>query len=145
MSLRPPRTMKDDPMDRFLKSALTPFNLARVGGRCAAEAGLPRRCPHRPEKTEATRGWLYGYDECPGRKQRLVGTAEIASYFNVSRQRVTNWKRHDPTFPKPVAQLAAGPVWRLAPILRWASSTPSGCKLLAGALGIAFNSDVGVT
>ena len=41
---------------------------------------------------------------------QYVGVAEIATILGVSKQRVYELRRK-PEFPKPVAELAAGPVW----------------------------------
>ncbi len=48
----------------------------------------------------------------------LVGVAEIAERLDVSRQRVSELARSR-TFPPPVAELAAGPVWIEASLLRF--------------------------
>jgi predicted DNA-binding transcriptional regulator AlpA len=52
----------------------------------------------------------------------LVGTAEIAQMLGVVRQYVHRLSQEDPTFPKPVAELAAGRVWKRADIVKWAQS-----------------------
>lgn len=51
----------------------------------------------------------------------LVGAAEIAAMLGVTRQRV-NQMATDPTypFPKPVAELTAGRIWRRSDIKAWA-------------------------
>ncbi len=49
----------------------------------------------------------------------LMGAAEIGKRLGVSRQRVSQLAAADPTFPKPVAELAAGRVWETADIERW--------------------------
>lgn len=49
----------------------------------------------------------------------LMGAAEIGKRLGVSRQRVSQLAADDPTFPKPVAELAAGRVWETADIERW--------------------------
>jgi prophage regulatory protein len=51
----------------------------------------------------------------------LVGSAEIAEMLGVSKQRV-NQMAADPNypFPRPVAQLRAGRVWRRSDIMDWA-------------------------
>ena len=57
---------------------------------------------------------------CVRRKQmKLLGLAEIAEIFGVTRQVVANWKARKPTFPKPVAELKSGPVWQLEAIVTW--------------------------
>jgi chromosome partitioning protein len=52
----------------------------------------------------------------------LLGLAEIAELFGVTRQVVANWKARKPTFPKPVAELKSGPVWEQNAIVSWAKS-----------------------
>src|SRR5690606_21891542 len=49
----------------------------------------------------------------------LVGTAEVAEMLGVSRQRVNALTAH-PDFPRPVAELAAGKVWRKGDLSRFA-------------------------
>jgi chromosome partitioning protein len=53
---------------------------------------------------------------------RLLGLAEIAEIFGVTRQVVANWKARKPTFPKPVAELKSGPVWHYEAIVAWAKT-----------------------
>lgn len=53
----------------------------------------------------------------------LMGFAEIADLLGVSRQRVTQLRASDPTFPKPVSVLRATPVWESADIEKWARET----------------------
>ncbi len=50
----------------------------------------------------------------------LVGVAEIADVFGVSRQAASNWRERYADFPKPAASLKSGPVWELPDILTWA-------------------------
>ncbi len=48
------------------------------------------------------------------------GTAEVAEYLGVSRQVVVNWRaRFSKSFPKPVALLAMGPIYRLCEVRDW--------------------------
>lgn len=49
----------------------------------------------------------------------LMGAAEIKELLGVSRQRVQQLIRR-PDFPKPIASLAMGKVWRREDVLRWA-------------------------
>ncbi|PKN62406.1 MAG: chromosome partitioning protein [Deltaproteobacteria bacterium HGW-Deltaproteobacteria-15] len=49
----------------------------------------------------------------------LVGINEIAELARVSRQAVANWRARFPDFPKPVAELRAGPVFRARQIQGW--------------------------
>jgi predicted DNA-binding transcriptional regulator AlpA len=53
-------------------------------------------------------------------KLDLVGLTEIAEMFGVSRQRVDQIVRADPTFPEPVAVITAGRIWRRSAVERWA-------------------------
>ncbi len=48
----------------------------------------------------------------------LVGLAEIASTLGVSKQRVGELRRRS-DFPRPVAELASGPVWKLSMLKRF--------------------------
>jgi prophage regulatory protein len=50
----------------------------------------------------------------------LVGVAEIARMLGVSRQRVDFLARTDVDFPRPIAELTAGRIWRLTDVERWA-------------------------
>lgn len=52
----------------------------------------------------------------------LMGVTEIADLFGVSRQRVDQLAATD-GFPAPIAELAAGRIWRKADIVRWARAT----------------------
>ena len=49
----------------------------------------------------------------------LVGIAEIAELAGRSRQAVANWRARADDFPKPIADLAAGPVFRRSQIRSW--------------------------
>lgn len=49
----------------------------------------------------------------------LMGIAEIAELFGVTRQAVTNWSKRWPDFPKPVAELKCGPIWIRAQMTQW--------------------------
>jgi chromosome partitioning protein len=49
----------------------------------------------------------------------LLGINEIAVLAKVSRQAVANWRARFPDFPKPVAELGAGPVFRSRQIQGW--------------------------
>lgn len=51
-----------------------------------------------------------------------MGTAEVADMLGVSRQRVHQLAAR-PSFPKPVAVLAAGTIWRRVDIERWIRDT----------------------
>ena len=49
----------------------------------------------------------------------LVGINEIAELANVSRQAVVNWRARFNDFPKPVADLKSGPVFKLPQVRSW--------------------------
>lgn len=49
----------------------------------------------------------------------LVGVNEIAQLAGVSRQAVVNWRERFKDFPKPLAELKAGPVYDLDQVKSW--------------------------
>lgn len=49
----------------------------------------------------------------------LLGLAEVAELAGVARNVVSNWRTRDPRFPRPAAELAAGPVFRSHQIERY--------------------------
>ena len=49
----------------------------------------------------------------------LVGIGEIAEMARVSRQAVANWRTRMADFPKPIVDLASGPVFRRSHIRTW--------------------------
>ena len=51
----------------------------------------------------------------------LVGVAEVADLLGVSKQRVSELAKGH-SFPRPLAELAAGPVWDLASLQRFATN-----------------------
>lgn len=55
--------------------------------------------------------------------ERYAGVTEVAQMLGVSRQRVTELRKRD-DFPDPVAELAAGPVWRVFNLLRFVEEWP---------------------
>lgn len=55
--------------------------------------------------------------------EEFVGVAEIADVLGVSRQRVSELRGRS-GFPRPAADLAAGPVWRLSSLQRFVSDWP---------------------
>ncbi len=59
----------------------------------------------------------------------LVGAAEIARMFGVSRQYVDQLSRRD-DFPKPEVELASGRVWKREAVEKWARAT--GRKIVKG-------------
>jgi hypothetical protein len=56
-------------------------------------------------------------------KLDLAGLTEIADMLDLSRQRVDQILRSDPTLPAPVAVISAGRIWRRADVERWARRT----------------------
>jgi len=53
----------------------------------------------------------------------LVGVAEVAILLNVSKQRASVLA-HYRDFPRPIAELASGPIWKKAAILRHVGQWP---------------------
>lgn len=54
----------------------------------------------------------------------LVGAAEIAKRLGrQGRQSVADWRRRDPTFPPPVAELEMGNVYLWPDVEAWARGT----------------------
>ena len=51
-------------------------------------------------------------------KPTLLGMTEMAELYGVSRQTATGWRRQT-NFPKPIADLAMGPVWDLEDLKAW--------------------------
>ena len=49
----------------------------------------------------------------------LLGTSEIAALASASRSAVSNWVSRDPSFPKPLADLACGQIWDRKDIEAW--------------------------
>ena len=49
----------------------------------------------------------------------IVGINEIASMAGVSSQAVTNWRTRATDFPRPISDLASGPVFRRAQVRAW--------------------------
>jgi hypothetical protein len=49
----------------------------------------------------------------------LVGVKEIADLAGVRNSAVSNWRERHPSFPRPLADLACGPVWDAKPIKDW--------------------------
>lgn len=49
----------------------------------------------------------------------LVGTTEIAELASVTRAAVGNWVIRDPSFPKPIAELACGQIWLKSDVIDW--------------------------
>ncbi len=55
-----------------------------------------------------------------GMAAELVGIFEIAEMLGITRQRVDAIVRTHPDFPKPVAELRAGRIWRRDDVEAWA-------------------------
>jgi len=51
--------------------------------------------------------------------EELVGIAEIAKMFDVSPSAVTNWRSRFADFPKPIALLKSGPIFKEEQIQEW--------------------------
>lgn len=52
----------------------------------------------------------------------LVGLAELADLFGVTKQVMSNWRSRKANFPTPIAELKSGPVWDISAIRTWATS-----------------------
>lgn len=52
-------------------------------------------------------------------EQEIMGLHEIAALTKVTRAAVANWRTRFKDFPKPIAQLAAGPVFRRDQVIAW--------------------------
>src|SRR5438034_11792569 len=53
-------------------------------------------------------------------KDDFLGLSEVAELLGASRQTVGNWRQRRPDFPRPVAELKSGPIWRREAIVEWA-------------------------
>jgi hypothetical protein len=53
--------------------------------------------------------------------ERYLGVTEVARELGVSRQRVSELRAR-PGFPAPIAELAAGPVWKASSLMRFLES-----------------------
>lgn len=62
-------------------------------------------------------GWL-GEWARPRSTVKLVGPAEIVKANKISPRTLANWRKHR-TFPKPLAELAQGPVWERDAVRTW--------------------------
>ena len=62
----------------------------------------------------------------------LVGVAELADVFGVSRQAASNWRERNADFPKPAASLRSGPVCGLPDILTLADERGMKVKTALG-------------
>lgn len=52
----------------------------------------------------------------------LVGLAELADLFGVTKQVLTNWRSRKAGFPAPIADLKSGPVWDHGSVVSWAQA-----------------------
>ena len=52
-------------------------------------------------------------------EEEILGINEIATLAGVSSQAVTNWRARATDFPKPISNLASGPVFRRSQIRAW--------------------------
>lgn len=52
-------------------------------------------------------------------EQEIMGLQEIAALAKVTRAAAANWRSRFKDFPKPIAQLAAGPVFRRDQVIAW--------------------------
>ncbi|MFT4119741.1 ParA family protein [Bradyrhizobium sp.] len=50
----------------------------------------------------------------------LVGLAEIAALFGITKQVASNWRTRKKNFPAAIADLKSGPVWQRDDIIKWA-------------------------
>ena len=55
--------------------------------------------------------------------QHLMSAAEIGTLLGISRQRVDQIAKADPTFPEPVAVLSGIRVWETNAVTKWARET----------------------
>lgn len=53
----------------------------------------------------------------------IVGTAEIAEMFGVTKQVVTNWRVRYKDFPKPLATLSMGSIFSKKDVQGWGKAT----------------------
>ena len=53
------------------------------------------------------------------RADDLLGISEIAKIAGVSRQAVANWRKRSSDFPRPIAELASGPIFRRSHVRVW--------------------------
>lgn len=80
-------------------------------------AGLPGGVSLTKRGAAHLAGWL-GEWARPRSTVKLVGPAEIVKANKISPRTLANWRRH-PTFPKPLAELAQGPVWESSAVRTW--------------------------
>lgn len=60
----------------------------------------------------------------------IVDLSAIAEYAETTRGTVASWRNRHSDFPRPLATLAIGPIWRWSDIVRWLSASK---KKIAGA------------
>lgn len=95
----------------------TPDQAARVAveafERACAEGGIEHRGLARLDAmTDAYLEWWLTREP-----ERYAGVSEVAAMLGVSRQRVSQLRAR-PDFPAPLAELAAGPVWKVSSVQR---------------------------
>ena len=49
----------------------------------------------------------------------LIGISEVAKIAGVSRQAVANWRKRSEDFPRPIAELASGPIFQRSHVRAW--------------------------
>jgi predicted DNA-binding transcriptional regulator AlpA len=64
-------------------------------------------------------------------ESQLLGCHEVAALLGISRQRVDKISRTDEFFPSPIADLAAGRIWKRDDIFQWATRTGRIAKVQA--------------
>lgn len=74
----------------------------------------------------------------------LVGISEICSRAGRSSNTIQSWRRRYRTFPKPVAQLAAGPIWDWGAVARWLSARSAGRIRRSATVDVGFSALPGV-
>jgi predicted nucleotidyltransferase len=75
----------------------------------------------------------------------VVGVAEVSELLGVSKSRVRQLARNRPHgFPQVAAQLAAGPIWQRADVVRWKRHWPRRPGRPVGQKGAASGSSQGI-
>lgn len=105
--------LPDEPLEKVVGRAIEWFT------RGCAELGLQHDGIAWVE-VEAERHWEL---ELERESEGYLGVSEIARMLGVSRQRVSELRAR-PDFPDPVAELAAGPVWKETHLLRFIEEWP---------------------
>lgn len=55
----------------------------------------------------------------PKKLPPLMGLAEIADYFAVSRSLASKWSKTHDDFPEPVVTLRMGPIWKTEDVIEY--------------------------